>query len=124
MRMSRILYSPLLYSPTYTAAALGRYKDSFGITYWVLYAGTLPDSGSVPPTPTPTTAVMNTPTPVPPTPTPTKTPVPPTPVPTATPIPTPVPSDQVVHPNCWPEWPNDEESTYPVTWTCDPSYPL
>jgi hypothetical protein len=54
-RMYPILYSPVMYPPTYTVGALGRYRDSAGLDYWVLNVGTLADTGTTiaPPTPTP-----------------------------------------------------------------------
>jgi hypothetical protein len=45
-RMYPILYSPVMYPPTYTVGALGRYRDSAGLDYWVLQAGTLADTGA------------------------------------------------------------------------------
>jgi len=92
-----ILYAPAYFPPGWSVAALGHYHCTTCPypDYWVLEAGTLPESGGIaPPTNTPTPTA----TPVPPT--PTRTPVPPTATavpPTATQVPpTPTP-DPYVH---------------------------
>ena len=48
-RLYPILYSPVLYPPTYTVGALGRYRSSSGVDYWVLNVGTQSDSTATAP---------------------------------------------------------------------------